>query len=48
MLPIALADAPELSALILGAVLLNLVVIYLASKVGSEVCIRLGLPPRFG
>jgi len=48
MLPIALADAPELSALILGAVLLNLVVIYLASKVGSEVCIRLGLPPVLG
>lgn len=47
MFPIA-AASPEISALVLGAVLLTLVVIYLASKVGSEICIRVGLPAVLG
>lgn len=34
--------------LILGGVLLSLVVIYLASKLGGEVCVRLDLPPVLG
>ncbi len=40
--------APDESPLILAGVLLSLVVIYLASKLGGEVCARLNLPPVLG
>jgi Kef-type K+ transport system membrane component KefB len=45
-----LASATETpdSSLVLAAVLLSLVVIYLASKVGGELLNRLGLPPVLG
>lgn len=38
----------EISPLILAAVLLSLVVIYLASKLGGEICARVNLPPVLG
>ncbi len=38
----------EAGPLILAAVLLSLVVIYLASKVGGEVCARINFPPVLG
>jgi Kef-type K+ transport system membrane component KefB len=38
----------ENSQLILAGVLLSLIVIHLASKVGGEICIRLDLPPVLG
>ncbi|MFN4280409.1 cation:proton antiporter [Thermosynechococcus sp.] len=50
-----LADTPaesvnltEVDPLILAAVLLSLVVIYLASKVGGETCARINFPPVLG
>ncbi len=45
-----LANTPpaESGPLILAGVLLSLVVIYLASKIGGEVCARLDLPPVLG
>lgn len=36
------------SSLILAGVLLSLVVVYFASKLGGEVCLRLNLPPVLG
>ncbi len=36
------------SALVLAGVLLSLVVIYFASKLGGELCLRLNLPPVLG
>lgn len=44
---IAEAEAPNPS-IVLAAVLLSLVVIYLASKVGGEICARIDLPPVLG
>jgi Kef-type K+ transport system membrane component KefB len=38
----------ENSQLILAGVLLSLIVIHLASKVGGEICVRLDLPPVLG
>ncbi|MFN4196021.1 MAG: cation:proton antiporter [Thermosynechococcus sp.] len=38
----------EAGPLILAAVLLSLVVIYLASKVGGEICARINFPPVLG
>ncbi|WP_448525152.1 cation:proton antiporter [Parathermosynechococcus lividus] len=38
----------EASPLILAAVLLSLVVIYVASKVGGEICARINFPPVLG
>jgi Kef-type K+ transport system membrane component KefB len=35
-------------SIVLAGVFLSLVVIYFASKVGGEVCIRLNLPPVLG
>lgn len=48
--PPLLATAAEAvnASLILAAVLLSLVVIYLASKVGGEFCARIDLPPVLG
>ncbi|HEY9753277.1 MAG TPA: cation:proton antiporter [Coleofasciculaceae cyanobacterium] len=49
-LPPLLATATEAEAapLILAGVLLSLVIIYLASKIGGEICARLDLPPVLG
>jgi Kef-type K+ transport system membrane component KefB len=38
----------EESSLILASVLLSLVVIYFASKLGGEICVRLNFPPVLG
>jgi Kef-type K+ transport system membrane component KefB len=38
----------ESSSLVLAGVLLSLIVIYLASKVGGEICARIDLPPVLG
>ncbi|HIK55941.1 MAG TPA: cation:proton antiporter [Synechococcales cyanobacterium M55_K2018_004] len=45
-----LAEAPaaENGPLVLAGVLLSLVVIYLAAKLGGEVCARINLPPVLG
>lgn len=46
---LATAAEPEVnSALVLAGVLLSLVVVYLASKVGGEICARIDLPPVLG
>lgn len=42
------SSTAETSQLVLAGVLLSLVVIYLASKIGGEVCTRFGLPPVLG
>ncbi|WP_443029109.1 cation:proton antiporter [Spirulina sp. CS-785/01] len=42
------AASSETSTFILAAVLLSLVVIYVASKVGGELCARINLPPVLG
>jgi hypothetical protein len=42
LLPIAAEVSAENGSLVLAAVLLNLVVIYLASKVGGEITNRMG------
>lgn len=42
------ADSVESSSLVLAGVLLSLVAIYFASKVGSELCSRINLPPVLG
>jgi Kef-type K+ transport system membrane component KefB len=43
------AEAPEANAsLVLAGVLLSLVVIYLASKLGGEICARINLPTVLG
>nr|WP_322877463.1 cation:proton antiporter [Pseudocalidococcus azoricus] len=41
-------DPAETGPLILAAVLLSLVVIYLASKVGGEICLRINFPAVLG
>lgn len=45
---LATATESENSALVLAGVLLSLVVIYLASKIGGEFSNRVGLPPVLG
>ncbi|HEY9747190.1 MAG TPA: cation:proton antiporter [Allocoleopsis sp.] len=45
---LATAVEAESSALVLAGVLLSLVVVYLASKIGGEVCARINLPPVLG
>jgi len=46
---LATAEAsPETTSLVLAAVLLSLVVIFLASKLGGEICARINLPPVLG
>lgn len=51
-MPLATVDSvvtrAETGPLILAGVLLSLVVIYLASKIGGEVCARISLPPVLG
>src|SRR6478672_1358093 len=45
---LATATAAETNSIVLAGVLLSLVVIYLASKVGGELCTRINLPPVLG
>lgn len=45
---LATATEAESSALVLAGVLLSLVVVYLASKIGGELCARINLPPVLG
>ncbi len=45
---VAEADPAETGPLVLAAVLLSLVVIYLASKVGGEICTRINFPAVLG
>jgi Kef-type K+ transport system membrane component KefB len=48
-LPPILATAPEADeSMVLAGVLLSLVVIYFAAKVGGEICVRINLPPVLG
>lgn len=42
------ASAAELEPLVVASVLLSLVVIYLAAKLGGELCARINLPPVLG
>jgi Kef-type K+ transport system membrane component KefB len=42
------AETEVSSALVLAGVLLSLVVVYLASKLGGEICARIDLPPVLG
>jgi len=42
------AESSENGTLIIAAVLLSLVIIYLASKLGGEICARINLPPVLG
>ncbi|MDJ1178807.1 cation:proton antiporter [Roseofilum sp. BLCC_M91] len=42
------SQEPPSATLVLAGVLLSLVTIYLASKIGSELCARLDLPPVLG
>ena len=44
----AVAAAKADEPLVVAGVLLSLVVIYLASKIGGEICVRLNLPPVLG
>lgn len=46
--PVEAPGGDNLSPLILVAVLLALVVIYLASRVGGEMAVRLSFPPVLG
>ena len=48
LLAAATTNEAESSSLVLAGVLLSLVVIYLASKVGGELCARINLPPVLG
>jgi len=48
LLATATETEPANSSLVLAGVLLSLVVIYFASKLGGEICFRLNLPPVLG
>src|SRR4028119_1616313 len=48
LLAAATTNEAESSSLVLAGVLLSLVVIYLASKLGGEICARINLPPVLG
>jgi Kef-type K+ transport system membrane component KefB len=48
LLATATEAEPANSSLVLAGVLLSLVVIYFASKLGGEICFRLNLPPVLG
>ena len=45
---LATATESESSPFVLAGVLLSLVVIYLASTIGAELCVRLKMPPVLG
>ncbi len=52
-IPLFLAEAAaesdgEVAPLVLAGVLLSLIVVFLASKVGGEICARINLPPVLG
>jgi hypothetical protein len=38
----------ELEPLVLASVLLSLITVYLAAKIGGELCARINLPPVLG
>jgi Kef-type K+ transport system membrane component KefB len=46
--PVLATTAAESGSLVLAGVLLSLVVVYLASKIGGEICARIDLPPVLG
>lgn len=46
--PIVADAEPESGSLVLAGVLLSLVVVYLASKIGGEICARIDLPAVLG
>ena len=48
--PTLLAEASEaeIEPLVLAGVLLSLITVYLAAKIGGELCARLNLPPVLG
>lgn len=46
--PLLATAETESSAIVLAAILLSLAVIYLASKLGGELCARIDLPPVLG
>jgi len=48
LLPLLATAEPNSSPLVLAGVLSSLVVIYLASTIGGEICARLNLPPVLG
>ncbi len=48
LLAAAATNEAESSSMVLAGVLLSLVVIYFASKVGGELCARINLPPVLG
>ncbi|HEY9633673.1 MAG TPA: cation:proton antiporter, partial [Coleofasciculaceae cyanobacterium] len=48
LLAAATTNEAENSSLVLAGVLLSLVIIYFASKVGGEICARINLPPVLG
>lgn len=48
LLAAATTNEADSSSLVLAGVLLSLVVIYLASKLGGELCARINLPPVLG
>ncbi|MBE9240247.1 cation:proton antiporter [Synechocystis salina] len=48
MIATAVETETEIAPLVLAGVLLSLVVVYFASKLGGEVCLRLNLPPVLG
>ncbi|MGB3299503.1 MAG: hypothetical protein WBA76_14660, partial [Phormidesmis sp.] len=41
-------DEAEVGSLVLGGVLLSLIVVFLAAKIGGELCARLNLPSVLG
>ena len=45
---LAAATPAESSSIVLASVLLSLVIIYFASKLGGEICARINLPPVLG
>ncbi|MEM8546049.1 MAG: cation:proton antiporter, partial [Cyanobacteria bacterium P01_H01_bin.119] len=45
---LAEASEAEIEPLILAGVLLSLITVYLAAKVGGEICARVNLPPVLG
>jgi Kef-type K+ transport system membrane component KefB len=45
---LASASEPESGSIVLAGVLLSLVVVYFASKLGGEICARIDLPPVLG
>lgn len=47
-IPLLATATAENSSIVIAGVLLGLVVIYLSSKIGGEICVRINLPPVLG